>query len=509
MTPRLRGLLVVVAAAGACQIFDLAPAPCDVDAHCGPGLVCASGTCGEPSDDEDDAGRPPLGDDGGVDADGGGDEEDAGNGTPPAPQDATYRVANDGPFSFILSATPASGDTVFTITQGPAHGDLVDDTPPTITYLPDDGYVGADEIVFTASRGGASAAATITFDVVQWWDRAWTARAAVDVSGAGLTEAVVDVPILLQVPAALADRAAAAGRADLRVVDADQTTLLAVDAVPSSTGETAPLWVKTTLQPGATKRLWVYAGNTDGAARPPPAATTTWSADYRGVWHLDDAWDDATSYGHDLVAFGGVVDGGAQIGGGARCDGAGGRLHISEATDLQIRGALTLAAWVRVDALEAEPNSNVIVSQGTDSSTDVANNYLYYLWIDGATARPGLLWQHGGFDDIVSATQSIAGLQNDWKWIVATRSAAGEVRFYVDGAQLGAPVTDADAPSGGENAPFTLCADDADTARWNLDGTIDEVHVAAAARSPSFVAAQYASMAGTSTTFGPVEELSD
>jgi PKD repeat protein len=66
-----------------------------------------------------------------------------------------------------LSGSDRDGDALqFTIGSGPAHGTLTG-TAPRLTYTPDAGFVGSDEVRFSVSDGSASSrTATVLIDVV-------------------------------------------------------------------------------------------------------------------------------------------------------------------------------------------------------------------------------------------------------------------------------------------------------------------------------------------------------
>lgn len=111
---------------------------------------------------------------------------------PPVATGAQISTLDGVPVGLPLAGTDPDGDPLtFTIGTGPAHGTLTG-TPPTVTYVPDAGFVGADSVTFTASDGQAiSAPATIAITVEQS-NRAPVATGATADTTAGIP---VNIPL--------------------------------------------------------------------------------------------------------------------------------------------------------------------------------------------------------------------------------------------------------------------------------------------------------------------------
>jgi hypothetical protein len=86
----------------------------------------------------------------------------------PVATSQTLSTLNSAVLQITLSAHDAEGSHLaYTVVSAPAHGQL-SGQPPTVTYVPDPGFQGADSFSFKADDGGLdSAPATINIAVVQ------------------------------------------------------------------------------------------------------------------------------------------------------------------------------------------------------------------------------------------------------------------------------------------------------------------------------------------------------
>ena len=87
--------------------------------------------------------------------------------TPPVGLDQELTIPMNSAIGITLTATEADGDSVtYKLVEAPLHGSL-SGTAPTLTYIPTDGYAGADRFTFQASDGQAqSNTATVKITVV-------------------------------------------------------------------------------------------------------------------------------------------------------------------------------------------------------------------------------------------------------------------------------------------------------------------------------------------------------
>ncbi|HEV8538470.1 MAG TPA: LamG-like jellyroll fold domain-containing protein, partial [Bacteroidota bacterium] len=60
---------------------------------------------------------------------------------------------NDPSTIELKALDPEGGQVTFQLIEEPRHGRFTDDTPPTLTYLPDPGFVGSDRFLINASDG--------------------------------------------------------------------------------------------------------------------------------------------------------------------------------------------------------------------------------------------------------------------------------------------------------------------------------------------------------------------
>ncbi|NJN65121.1 MAG: DUF2341 domain-containing protein [Acidobacteria bacterium] len=156
-----------------------------------------------------------------------------------------------------------------------------------------------------------------------WWDTEWPRRKRFQVRSQGLTEMLMNVPVLVTVDASTIEYGSIADDgADLRFVSHDGTPLAHEIEVWDETG-TSRVWVRLpTLDPGGhhdhDTHFFAYYGNT-GAPDAQDAASV-WSANYAGVWHLDPSLRDSSPHGHHL-ADNGTADALGAIGRGRTFNG--------------------------------------------------------------------------------------------------------------------------------------------------------------------------------------------
>jgi gliding motility-associated-like protein len=134
---------------------------------------------------------------------------------------------------------------------------------------------------------------------------------------------------------------------DIGFTAADGTSALdfEIEHYNGITGELTA-WVRIpSLSATANTLIYLYYGNSSIVAN--PSVATTWNADYIGVWHLNDNFDDATTNSNDGIPTGTSNTGGF-IAGGKELDGSGDYIRTS-CNDLISEDNFTLSAWFRTD----------------------------------------------------------------------------------------------------------------------------------------------------------------
>lgn len=298
-----------------------------------------------------------------------------------------------------------------------------------------------------------------------WWNDAWPQRTRYQLDttaqGQPLAEAVTGMPLAIRLHSGNFDflSAQADGR-DLRVLAADDKTVLPhrIERF-DPTNELAVLWVQLpAVQPGSDKNLvHIYSGNAGAVAEPPaPAAADP-------ALKLQVRFDGTAGAGAGADGVAGLQPAGpltpetnALLAGGARLTGAALVWPAAEAVNLPAGQPATVALWLRPDDGAA--------------GTVLAWGPLQLLLQDGQlSARIGGATLAGG--SLPAATWSHLALVVD----------GGRVRLHVNGAEV-AQVTATVPPLAG---PVQVGE--------GLRGAVDELSIAAAARSPAWLALVVAS----------------
>ncbi len=151
-------------------------------------------------------------------------------------------------------------------------------------------------VLFVCVAGPASAATVIVFGgstklpVDPWWDANWQNRRKITFDNTASGGNLTDFPVLVSLssPANIDYAKTMDQGEDLRVLDADGTTVLKYEIEKWNEAGTSTVWVKVPqINSGVnTDYIWMYynnPGETDAQD-----AANVWSNGYAGAWHLDE-----------------------------------------------------------------------------------------------------------------------------------------------------------------------------------------------------------------------------
>ncbi|MBN1674645.1 MAG: DUF2341 domain-containing protein, partial [Kiritimatiellae bacterium] len=317
------------------------------------------------------------------------------------------------------------------------------------------------------------------------WDSGWGYRRALTIDGDKVsgTENLVDFPVLIS----LADPALAttanggyvqhASGYDIMFTAADGTTQLdhEVEKHELTTGELVA-WVRIpVLDCDGDTLIYMYWGN-GAISSPRENPTGVWDANYVGVWHMTETnAQDSTHVARHGTAQGGLTDGLGHIDGAVDYDGIDGSWiavpHSNRPPDM------TLEAWIKTPP--ADTFRNIMGWRTTGGETHCCEFRVYDTGlIDyGETSGTGGTWTN---------FFTVSTVEDDtWHYACATRTAAGEVSLYVDGAFEASAVIDR-APT---TTIWRIGARRDEDYSWL--GTLDEVRVSDTARTAAWLATSY------------------
>jgi hypothetical protein len=168
-------------------------------------------------------------------------------------------------------------------------------------------------------------------------------------------------------------------------------------------------------------------------------------------------------------------------------DGSQSYVTMGNPTQLQITGALSLAAWFKTSATLA--NYRTLVSKWYSGSTDGA---FTLLWTN--SGGPTLLVENSGLQVLGAAAPSVY-TDGVWHFVVGTWDGATTARLYVDGHQVSVTTLDASfGPLQSNTDPFDVGTDNryaAGTGDRFFPGSIDEVRVYSRALTAAEVGALF------------------
>jgi gliding motility-associated-like protein len=265
-------------------------------------------------------------------------------------------------------------------------------------------------------------------------------------------------------------------------------------------------WVKTPSLPATVdSEIWINYGNSGIISD--QSSDLTWDANYKAVFHLTDSFLDGTSNDNDLINLGttenttGVVAKGRDFS-------VGQSLYAPSSASCQIQGDLSVSAWVDINTLQVGTTDNVILEVGGVDET-AGENKLFSFNITN-TNLLSIHWENGAGvnTDLFSANPIIlpgSGLT----YLTVTRDAmVNEVQFFQDGSPLDVSATSyATNPTGGGGSNLSIGLEQ-QVLTNDLDGTLDEIRISDAIRSPDWIATTYNTVSDPSTFYSVGPQIS-
>ena len=144
---------------------------------------------------------------------------------------------------------------------------------------------------------------------------------------------------------------------------------------------------------------------------------------------------------------------------------------------LAIHGDLTVSLWVKAEQLQSGDWANALLCYGTNDyyTEDEESNYAYWLNVE-PDGRIRMFWEYESGTNVSVFSAAASWEDGAWHHVVAVRDTAAEqVRFFLDGAALGAPQPYSHLPTGGGRGMLYLGADTEGSGSYELQGSLDEV----------------------------------
>ncbi len=344
--------------------------------------------------------------------------------------------------------------------------------------------------VYAVSEGGLSLAlsgsqATTVLALSNWMYRK---AITIDYTKVG-TGPHTNFPVLISMIDANLQAKAQTDADDIIFIASDGTTRLAheIESYTSASG-TLVAWVNIpSLSSSANTVIYMYYGNASATSL--QDVTGTWDASFKGVYHLNSAFADATSNANNGTNTGTIASTG-KISGGSGFVRSDGSDYITINGLMGSPTSFTLSSWATLTT--ADPNAAEIISIGDYS----------VLRYDEAGANKTSGVAYNGASTWTTTASGINYAGTGWHYVVYTfDNLAHSQKVYVDGAQV-ATSSSAAAPvyTGGGANTFIGKHGNANI-NMDFDGTIDEARVASASRSAGWVLTEYNNQNSPSTFY--------
>ena len=205
------------------------------------------------------------------------------------------------------------------------------------------------------------------------------------------------------------------------------------------------------------------------------------------LWQLDGDLLDESANSFDLSETGTVAYDARSCGSvteSLRGDATNYATHPYDAA-LAITGELTIMAFVKIN-VSAAGNNTIVTFMGPDPDSNSANNILYRLVINAD--KLNYLAEYGAGLN-TSATPSTSSItRNQYEHVAMTRSASGDINFYINGVDAGGGGATT-TPTGGSNA--YLLVGRTISAGNDLEGNVSSLIIKDVEMTPAEVLAAY------------------
>ncbi|MBN1672667.1 MAG: DUF2341 domain-containing protein [Kiritimatiellae bacterium] len=391
----------------------------------------------------------------------------------------------------------------------PAHGAVATNAGGTVTYTPAAGWTGTDTFAYWVHDGnGFTGTAAVAVWVTDRPQDLCARRMKITFAGCAPPGGgtLTNFPALVRLDEGLPGFAYAAfafgdGR-DLIFSDAAGMPLSHEIEVWNTNG-TSLVWVRVPLLAATNNCVWAYWSNP--TAPPPPPGSAVWVEKFVLVAHLTGltgaATPDSTANANHGVPAGGVtLNGPGYAGGGAVFDGNDDKVTFGTAN--RPADTFSFGAWIKTAETHQIDGESTSGTGGTSGQ-----NYAFEPAHGGDGAGAGLsigtngvsVYEHGaGYMPAPAVYSGMLG--SNWNCVAVTYENKRPC-IYVNGALVR---TGRLSPRPVVYAPRAV----GDAQYGDLNGALDEVRLAATARSAGWIWAEYMTMASNAvfTAYGPVLE---
>jgi len=325
----------------------------------------------------------------------------------------------------------------------------------------------------------------VYFSETNWWNTDWQYRKMITINSSFIDDDLVNFPILFNVLSSDFISHTQDDGDDFVFIAADNSTKYnhEIEYFNSTLGQLIA-WVNITdLSSSLDTVFYVYYGNPSSDNQ--ENIDDTWNDGYVGVYHLNQYGTgtryDSTSNGNDGSTNGYEGDEAiknGRIGGADDFDGVNDNIEISDSASLDIRGDITISAWVKLDEIPGDKFK--IFDKSIWSSP--YNNSGYYIKVWDSNFDTSVL--NNSPENLNNFTVS----NELWYYVVSTWNGT-HLKLYVDGTLQGSPVVTSISSIATNDYNARIASYTKGGYYWN--GIIDEVRISSVARDDEWIDTSY------------------
>jgi len=282
---------------------------------------------------------------------------------------------------------------------------------------------------------------------------------------------------------------------DIMFTAADATTALNYEIEKFDvTNHELDAWVKIpTLSHSANTTIYMYYGNSVATAPAASVAQGVWSNGYAGVWHLGSASgtqeNDSTANLNNSTSNNTTLMAG-QIDGSGSFDGTTPNYVALPASLQRVSGTFTISAWIKPSTLTPLHSEAHITTDWSSNSRD------YILEQNNSNIRAAV-----GDGSNHQDTALVGGTLTTTAFHFATLVVNGTSQaLYLDGTSVASQIGSYSGGTGAANR--NIGEDNNNDINYGFNGLIDETRISNVARTPDWIATEYANQNSPTTFFG-------
>ena len=409
---------------------------------------------------------------------------------------AGWRV-NTTPNKPTISATWGSNTVHYAYGLGENAKDITDWVDDTSLINTDGVWTVIAMIDATDNWNGA----TNSSQFVMWDDPLKLFRDSVNIKIAGATGTLTNFPALVRISEErfvgfLYSRAGSDG-SNLIFLDGDEPLPHEVDTW-STSGESL-VWVRIPELPPEGKTITMAWNLKEGRTPPENDPKKVWSADYVGVWHMNEVGAgavsvaDASGHQNGMGHASSVVADGMFGKARGRVVTAGNQgyavtVPVYSELDALSSGPFTVSGWVKITDLTKVFQAYLFARKNTDTGGSEGWGARF---VDGGNANQLRFWSSGNSGSYYSMSTSGRFTADTWARYDYVVQSGTRLELYINGALVASSSLNT-VVSG--TRPFTIGGMGATSQNSTLNGYSDEVRLRVGAASAEWISAEYASV---------------